>query len=40
MYAMTALGVGEILGGLFTGLMIDRFGNKNTVYTNLAAIVI
>jgi predicted MFS family arabinose efflux permease len=37
---MSALGVGEILGGIFTGYMIDRYGNKNTVYCNLLSIVV
>jgi predicted MFS family arabinose efflux permease len=40
MYAMVALGVGEIFGGLFIGQVIDRLSNKAAAWTNIILITI
>lgn len=40
MFAMTALGVGEMMGGFFIGFIIDKVGNRAAVYSNLVLIVI
>lgn len=38
MFAMTAFGVGEVLGGLFIGQIIDRFGNRVAAVCNICLI--
>ena len=35
---MVALGFGEMLGGLFIGYIIDRWGNKTAAYSNMMLI--
>jgi predicted MFS family arabinose efflux permease len=37
---MVAMGVGEVAGGFIHGLIIDRIGSKNTVFINVAIVVI
>ncbi len=37
---MTALGFGEILGGLYIGQVIDRFGNEKAAISNIIVIAI
>lgn len=40
MLAMIFLGIGEIVGGLFNGQVIDKLGNRASTYVNLVLIVI
>ena len=40
MIAMVAFGFGEILGCLFIGWIVDRFGSKLASLANLGIIVI
>lgn len=40
MYTMVSLGIGEIIGGLFIGHVIDKRGNKMTSIISLMAIVL
>ena len=37
---MVALGVGEMVGGLFIGLIIDHFGNRMAAVANIVLISI
>ena len=37
---MVAFGVGEVVGGLIHGLVIDRVGSKNTVFINIVIVII
>jgi len=36
---MTGLGVGEIVGALLIGFLVDKFGSKLTVLVNLTLLV-
>jgi MFS family permease len=38
MFAMVALGIGEMVGGLFIGQIIDRYGNKKAAMANILLI--
>ena len=40
MFAMTALGIGEILGGIYTGFLIDKYGNKVATYSNIVTVFV
>jgi predicted MFS family arabinose efflux permease len=40
MMAMTALGIGEMMGGLFIGQIIDRVGNRAAACANICLITI
>eukprot|EP00347_Sterkiella_histriomuscorum_P005421 403356681 len=40
MFAMVALGVGEMVGGLFIGQIIDRYGNRKAAVANVVLILI
>ena len=40
MFAMVALGVGEMVGGLFIGYIIDHFGNRMAAVANVVLILI
>jgi MFS family permease len=40
MFSMTSLGIGEILGGIYTGYIIDKFGNKVATYSNILTVII
>jgi hypothetical protein len=40
MLAMVGFGVGEVVGGFLIGALVDRFGTKVAVLTNLSIIVI
>lgn len=40
LFAMVALGVGEMIGGLFIGQIIDRYGNKKAAIANVVLILI
>lgn len=40
MFAMVALGVGEMVGGLFIGYIIDHFGNRKAAMANVVLILI
>eukprot|EP00349_Pseudokeronopsis_sp_Brazil_P009169 CAMPEP_0202961908 /NCGR_PEP_ID=MMETSP1396-20130829/6006_1 /ASSEMBLY_ACC=CAM_ASM_000872 /TAXON_ID= /ORGANISM="Pseudokeronopsis sp., Strain Brazil" /LENGTH=204 /DNA_ID=CAMNT_0049682117 /DNA_START=859 /DNA_END=1473 /DNA_ORIENTATION=+ len=35
MMAMMTLGVGEVLGGIVMGYLVDKYGSKNTTYINI-----
>ena len=37
---MTALGVGEMVGGLLIGLVIDKKGNKHAALVNIILITL
>ncbi len=37
---MVAFGFGEVIGGLFLGFFIDRFGSKKASITNIIIILI
>lgn len=37
---MTALGIGEILGGLFIGYIVDKFGNLRAGIANIIVVII
>jgi predicted MFS family arabinose efflux permease len=39
MFAMISLGVGEILGGIGMGLIIDRIGSKKACYINIVNVI-
>ena len=40
MFAMVSLGVGEMMGGLLIGQVIDKFGNRAAVCTNVILVVL
>ena len=40
LYGMIGFGVGDVLGGVDTGLLIDRIGPKYTCLTNMASVVL
>ena len=40
MLAMVSLGFGEMVGGLFIGQIIDRYGNKRAAMANIGLIII
>jgi len=40
MLAMTAFGVGEVVGGLFIGYLIDNKGSKFVVVTNVVIMIL
>lgn len=40
MFAMVALGVGEIVGGQTMGVMVDKFGSKRSVIFNLLLLTL
>lgn len=40
MFAMVALGVGEMMGGLFIGYIIDNYGNRKAAVANILLILI
>jgi MFS family permease len=40
MLAMVGFGLGEVLGGFLIGWIVDRFGTKVAVLTNLVTILI
>jgi MFS family permease len=40
MFAMTALGVGEIVGAILMGLSVDKFGSKRSSLINVVLILI
>jgi predicted MFS family arabinose efflux permease len=37
---MVAFGFGEVFGGFFHGLLIDKIGSKKTVFINVLIIII
>jgi predicted MFS family arabinose efflux permease len=37
---MVALGFGEMIGGLFLGYIIDRWGNRKAAYCNMVMITL
>lgn len=39
-FAMVAMGVGEMMGGLFVGKIIDTFSSKAAVIANVAIIAV
>ena len=39
MFCMTALGVGEIVGGLIIGIVIDQLGNRYASWASLIAVI-
>jgi predicted MFS family arabinose efflux permease len=39
MLAMVSLGVGEILGGLMMGFIVDRIGSKKTALLNVILVL-
>jgi predicted MFS family arabinose efflux permease len=39
MLAMVGFGVGEVLGGFLIGFIVDRWGTKAAVITNLIMIL-
>lgn len=39
MFAMIALGIGEILGGIAMGLIVDRIGSKKACFINIANVI-
>ena len=40
MFAMVALGVGEILGAMIMGNVIDRIGSKKTCLINIGLVFV
>mmetsp|Transcript_34919 Transcript_34919/g.33963 ORF Transcript_34919/g.33963 Transcript_34919/m.33963 type:complete len:224 (-) Transcript_34919:26-697(-) len=40
MLAMIYLGVGEVIGGIFMGLLIDKYGCKNCTYINILNVLV
>lgn len=38
MFAMSFFGVGNMLGGLFIGTLIDKYGSKRVIHINLIMI--
>lgn len=40
MFAMITLGIGEIIGGLFIGQVIDRIGNYFSTFVGIGLILI
>lgn len=40
LFALIALGFGEVLGGLLLGLIIDKIGSKKTSLINFSVIII
>ena len=39
LYGMVAFGVGECVGGLFHGLLIDKIGSRRTIWANLIILI-
>jgi MFS family permease len=37
---MTGLGIGEIIGGLFIGYVVDKFGTKTAIVCNFIIIIL
>jgi predicted MFS family arabinose efflux permease len=40
LYGLVALGVGEVLGGLLHGLMIDKIGSRKAIWLNILIICV
>ncbi len=40
LFALIALGFGEVFGGLLLGLIIDKIGSKKTSLINFSVIII
>ena len=40
MFAMVSLGIGEILGGILMGIIIDKIGPKRSAFINVSLVLI
>jgi MFS family permease len=40
MFAMTALGVGEIVGAIIMGILVDKIGSKKSSLVNVGLVFI
>lgn len=40
MFCMTVLGIGEVIGGLYIGYVIDNYGNVKATISNILVIAI
>lgn len=40
MFAMVALGVGEIIGGILMGIIVDHIGSKKSTFINCGLVLI
>ena len=40
LYGMSVFGLGEIMGGICHGLLIDKVGSRNSIYAHLIVFII